>query len=83
MSSVEHKVSSGVHNVNSGVHKVNSGVNSGVHNVQCCQFSGQLVEPPLHFCPKICDSSSILSPEFPNWLKITSSSLVLLASSEF
>ena len=34
-------------------------------------------------CPKICDSSSILSPEFHNWLKITSSSLVLPASTEF
>ena len=31
-------------------------------------------------CPKICDSSSILSPEFHNWLKITPSSLVLPAS---
>ena len=31
-------------------------------------------------CPKICDSSSILSSKFPNWLKITPSSLVLPAS---
>ena len=70
-------------------------VNSFVQKVQCCAKSVHKVCTKCSvasflgscrlctLCPKICDSSSILSPEFPDWLKIMSSSLVLLASTEF